>query len=437
MIRAAAAIRTAAAHESPNPERFFARRTLMKIASSLSLLASLALTPCALAQTFAYPDFNSTAGLTLNGNAAAVAPVLRVTPSATGMKGSALTSTPVAVNGTFETNFAFQITALAAGGADGMTFVIENDPRGATALGDGGTELGYGHETINPPTNAISNSLVVEIDTWLSTGDLSANEVSVQTGGSGVNRADAAFSIGRISPAINMSDGQVHQMRITYAPGTLKVYLDNLVTPLLSVPWDFNTGGTQVVNNTPVGGLSLIGGTSAYVGFSSATGGAWENHDVLWWDWTSCPATVTYCTAKVNSQGCLPAISALGASSATAGSGFTLMASNVINNKPGLFLYTNAGRTAVVFQNGLRCVNAPLKRSVAVNSGGTPPPSNCTGIYSLDMNAFAVGSLGGIPAPYLQVPGTVVDAQAWGRDNGFAAPNNSSLSDGLEWTICP
>ena len=144
-----------------------------------------------------------------------------------------------------------------------------------------------------------------------------------------------------------------------------------------------------------------------------------------------------YCTAKANSLNCIPSIGSNGLPSATAINGFTLRTINVINNKPGLFIYGNTGRAAVPFSGGLRCVNSAARSLSPLNSGGNPPPNDCSGVYSMDFNAFAHGALGGNPASYLLVSGTVINAQAWGRDNGFAFPNNATLSDAIEFAIAP
>ncbi len=143
----------------------------------------------------------------------------------------------------------------------------------------------------------------------------------------------------------------------------------------------------------------------------------------------------SYCTAKLNSLGCLPAIVSSGNSSVSATSGFVVSAANVLSHKPGLLLYGVDGPSALAFQGGLLCIAAPLRRTPAVNSGGTPATLDCSGLLSIDMNAFTAGALGGSPGPELSVPGSFVNCQWWSRDNGFAAPLNTSLSDGLGYIV--
>jgi hypothetical protein len=143
----------------------------------------------------------------------------------------------------------------------------------------------------------------------------------------------------------------------------------------------------------------------------------------------------TYCTSKITANSCSPSIGATGLASATAGSGFIVTGTTFINNKSCLLFYGTTGQAATTFQGGVLCVKTPIKRTPGTNTFGNPPPNDCSGAPAIDMNLFAVGGGGGTPLPALQVPGTVVNCQWWGRDPGFPAPNNTQLSNGLEYTV--
>jgi hypothetical protein len=144
----------------------------------------------------------------------------------------------------------------------------------------------------------------------------------------------------------------------------------------------------------------------------------------------------TYCTAKVNSLNCLPSIAFTGCPSATTASGFEIRGSEVRNNKLGVLLYSITGRNVLPFSGGTLCVELPVRRTPAVDSGGAPVPTkDCSGVFRLDMSAFASGTLGRVPIPELRVPGTVVNCQWWGRDLG--ATFATTLSNALEYVIGP
>jgi hypothetical protein len=151
------------------------------------------------------------------------------------------------------------------------------------------------------------------------------------------------------------------------------------------------------------------------------------------------PHVVKYCTAKVNSLGCTPAIKYNGIPSSYAITGFAIWAEQIRNNKAGLLFYNlNGGQSGVPFQGGMLCVRAPIQRSTQQYSGGTPPPiQDCSGRWSLDFNAFLRGQDEDVVPAATVPPGSVVFAQWWGRDPGFAPPNNSCLTDAIEFTMNP
>jgi sugar lactone lactonase YvrE len=230
----------------------------------------------ALLSGFNFADFSSASGLNLVG-AAAITPgnVLRLTPSLGGQNGAAWYTAAKQFAGlAFQSTFQFQLTKNAAphDGSDGLVFILQNTA--PSYLAGGGGTLGY---------DGLRNSLAVEFDTYQNSevSDPSHSHISVHTNGTGANGWSESLSLGSYSTNPIIDDGVVHTARITYTPGTLAVYLDNLTTPKLTVAVDLAEK------------LNLDAGR-AWVGFTAATGGgAGENHDILNWSYTVIPDVTT------------------------------------------------------------------------------------------------------------------------------------------------
>ena len=143
------------------------------------------------------------------------------------------------------------------------------------------------------------------------------------------------------------------------------------------------------------------------------------------------PPPTPYCTAKTNSLGCVPAIGSTGSADFNAGSGFLITLSNTLNQKSGLLFYGTFGPASAPFQGGTMCVQSPVLRTTAQNSGGSALPTNdCTGSYSYDFNVRIASGID----PQLSV-GRLVCAQYWSRDP--AATFTTNLSNALRFVIQP
>ena len=135
-----------------------------------------------------------------------------------------------------------------------------------------------------------------------------------------------------------------------------------------------------------------------------------------------------YCTAKLNSQGCTPTISALGSPSASAGAGsFTIQAGQLINQQSGVLFYGSTS-LAAPWKGGFLCVGSPKVRMALAATGGAPSGTDCSGSVSYDMGAHIAAS----GDPQL-VCGATIYSQVWSRDPADAFHTNTTA--GLMFTI--
>jgi Bacterial lectin/Bacterial Ig-like domain (group 3)/Abnormal spindle-like microcephaly-assoc'd, ASPM-SPD-2-Hydin len=243
-------------------------------------------------------------------------------------------SVPQKISDGFTSYFAFRITPdqqqQSYATADGMAFVIQNAAgngtvsipcseigSGPNAVGGQGGCIGYG---------GIDNSLVFELDTYQNDWDpkdsfaspynqnspFNDNHIAIQNCGAGLaNSPDHTGSclvklnngtLGAIKGAlanklvpVTLADGNVHQVIIEYhgpteaSPNQLQVFIDPPFVPETHTP---AAGAVPVIVGTYdiSANLHLMNSgsanDSAYVGFTSATGGAFEQHELMAWTFT-------------------------------------------------------------------------------------------------------------------------------------------------------
>jgi hypothetical protein len=140
-------------------------------------------------------------------------------------------------------------------------------------------------------------------------------------------------------------------------------------------------------------------------------------------------APFTYCNGKANSAGCVPSIAFSGFASKTSPAPFVARAIDVVNNKSGLFFYGLNGQLNLPFQGGTKCVADPVKRTPIINSGGSALPNDCSGVFTIDINALIQSNIDAA-----LIAGATVDLQCWYRDPGM--PSTTGLSNALQFRIC-
>ncbi len=148
---------------------------------------------------------------------------------------------------------------------------------------------------------------------------------------------------------------------------------------------------------------------------------------------SSCPTS--YCTAGTSASGCQATLSSAGEASATAVSGFDLIASGVEGAKDGLFFFGTNGRQANSWGSGtsFQCVVTPVMRGGLLTGTGTP--GLCDGAFTQDLNARWCLTC---PRPsHNPGAGATVQAQLWYRDPFNTSNQTTSLSDAIEFVIAP
>lgn len=218
--------------------------------------------------------FSSTTGLKLNGSAIATNDTrLQLTHGGLWEGGSVWWATPIGIQA-FTTNFEFQLSNAQG---NGFTFTIQN--MGTTALGGDSAGLGY---------QDIGKSVAVKFNfyDYMNEGD---DSTGVYTDGEPPLTPTVDIS----KSGIQLGSGDAIVANITYNGTTLTLHLRDVVSN--------DTFTMSKTINIP----QIVGGNTAYVGFTGGTGGLSSSQKILNWTYATqsvppafAPAGGTYKSAQ-------------------------------------------------------------------------------------------------------------------------------------------
>ena len=140
--------------------------------------------------------------------------------------------------------------------------------KGPTALGGGGANLGY---------SSIGKSIAVKFDLYNYVSGVSSNSTGLYTDGAAPPFPGTDLS----SNGINLHSGDTFNAQLAYNGSTLTVMITDTVT---------GASGTQYYS---VDIPTMVGGPTAYVGFTGSTGGLTAIQDILNWTYSTTYAAPT------------------------------------------------------------------------------------------------------------------------------------------------
>ncbi|HUE43826.1 MAG TPA: chitobiase/beta-hexosaminidase C-terminal domain-containing protein [Candidatus Sulfotelmatobacter sp.] len=226
------------------------------------------------------------AGMQFNGHTKLNGTRLQLTDTiAQNESASAFWTTPVNVQ-SFTNDFTFQLTSPTA---DGFTFTIQNT--GITALGPAGGGLGYGPDS-TAGTPGIGKSVAAKFDMYNNAGE-GPNSTGLYT--NGASPTTPATTIGG---NVSLHSGDILKAHMTYDGTTLTLTLTDTT----------NTAET-FTTSWPVNIPSIVGGNTAFVGFTAGTGGSTATQEILTWTYAGSGTTTAPKTPVVYQTANLPATS--------------------------------------------------------------------------------------------------------------------------------